>query len=361
MEYCCENCFSDDYLKKYIQANGTIGNCSFCNSKNVKSILPTELAPLFEPVVYLYSPIEDFMPLEELKEWEGDFIWDKLQEDWEIFDFDKLEYGKHEKIMYAIFPVDDPKEGTPSFLTSHVEREDEYWGTEDELSERLERLWDDFCHELKFENRFFPKKEFDHELLTELISSLSHGLRANSDFFRARKSDKGKKFHCTEMAKPSPENSKGGRANPKGIPYLYLVSDVRTAISEIRPTIREHVTVGEFFSKKSLTVIDLRDPKIDSPFRHGDNLQSVLNSLSFLRKLGIELSRTVHEKVAELEYIPLQYLCELIKSRGYAGIIYKSSMGEGYNLVIFDGQEFECLSTELYEVEKIIFDSKKIS
>ena len=35
MRYCCENCFSDIYLKNYIRENGETGICEYCNSQSV--------------------------------------------------------------------------------------------------------------------------------------------------------------------------------------------------------------------------------------------------------------------------------------------------------------------------------------
>ena len=35
MRYCCENCFSDIYLKNYIRGNGETGICEYCNSQSV--------------------------------------------------------------------------------------------------------------------------------------------------------------------------------------------------------------------------------------------------------------------------------------------------------------------------------------
>ena len=355
MSLCCENCFNDLFLKEYIKENGEIGDCDFCNSKNVHCIPPTELADLFWPVVSLFSPVEEFMPMEDLKEWDGDFIWEKIQDYWDMFN---LNYDNQRELMYAMFP-DYQKEGTPS-LDSTVEMEDAYWGAEDGLSEKLAEMWNAFCDELKFENRFFPRREFDRDRIVDLLSFLSYEFKPGSLFFRARKSDANKKLKPSEMGKPPVEKTKDGRANPKGIPYLYLASDADTAISEIRPTIKEHVTVGKFTLKETLHVIDLRNPKIDSPFRYGDHLDYVIKYLTFLRKLGWELSKTVHPKSAEIEYIPLQYLCELIKSQGYDGVIYESSMGNGYNLTIFNGKELKCTSTILYEIEKIELKAKKI-
>jgi hypothetical protein len=52
--------------------------------------------------------------------------------------------------------------------------------------------------------------------------------------------------------------------------------------------------------------------------------------------LGEELSKPIIPKEAALEYLPSQYLCEFIKSIGFAGVLYQSSLGEGFNLALFD-------------------------
>lgn len=157
------------------------------------------------------------------------------------------------------------------------------------------------------------------------------------------------------------KKSQYGRANPKGIPYLYVASDVKTAIAEIRPFLKDKITVGHFSVKAPLEVVDLRDPKIDDPFRYGDNLEFVVRYLNFLRRLGFELSKTVSPKEAELEYIPLQYLCEFIRKSGFDGVIYKSSVAEGYNVAIFADHKVECRNAELYEIKDIQYTPEKIS
>lgn len=34
MKYCCENCFTNNYLKKYIQEQHKVGICDYCNSES---------------------------------------------------------------------------------------------------------------------------------------------------------------------------------------------------------------------------------------------------------------------------------------------------------------------------------------
>ncbi|MDQ5984806.1 MAG: hypothetical protein CSYNP_00502 [Syntrophus sp. SKADARSKE-3] len=348
MNLCCPNCFSDEYLKSYLKENGHRGTCDFCCKNSAYCIDPEELADLFLPVIHLYSIVEDFMPTEELKEYDGEFIWEKLNNDWEIFN---LDYKEQEELLRSMFPG-DRKEGPPQFLESYVERENEYWGTDDDIADELKKRWEDFCNEIKYENRFFIKKQVDLYNLGDLLSYLSISLD-NELLYRARNNTRKAihQFKPQRMGKPSAKQSQHGRANPKGIPYLYLASDAETAIAEIRPGIHDRITVGKFKIINSLKVIDLRNPGIDSPFKHGHELEYIIQHAAFLRKLGSEISKPINPEDPELEYLPLQYLCEFIKHKGFAGVIYKSSVSKGYNVAVFNDNKVRCISTKLYELD----------
>lgn len=203
MQYCCVNCFNSEFLKEYVTENGELRNCSFCGAQNVCCIPPWELEDLFIPIVGLYDIIENFMPLEDLKTWDGDFIWEKLNEDWDVFAF--YDYGSQEELVKAIFSNRDPKDGDYQFLHSFVEMEDEYWGDKDEVSDKLEKQWELFCEEIKFKNRYFPAKELNLELLSELLPFQTHIIETNSSLYRSRKSYTSGKIDPSEMGKPSVE------------------------------------------------------------------------------------------------------------------------------------------------------------
>lgn len=130
-----------------------------------------------------------------------------------------------------------------------------------------------------------------------------------------------------------------GRANPPGIPYLYLGSSEETAVSEVRPHPGETICVADFTLQEGLRMIDLRDPKsLISPFFFGDEDQIGLmrTDIPFLERLGEELTRPVLPQGAAIDYVPSQYLCEFIKKAGYDGVIYRSSVSTGMNLALFD-------------------------
>lgn len=359
MVRCCVNCFNSKTLKDHIVENGEFGNCDFCESVNVYCIQPSELEELFIPIVSLYEIIENFMPLEDLKHWHGHFIWEKLNEEWDVFTF--YDYTKHEQLVREIFSNRDPRDGEPQFLWSYVEMEDEYWGTKDEVSEKLGQEWEQFCEEIKLRNRYFPTKTVNLDLLGELLSFQEEIVTVNSHLYRTRICDSLEKIQPIEMGKPPADKSKDGRANPVGIPYLYVASDAKTAIAEKRPFVKDRVTVGDFLVRAPLKAIDLRSPGVDDPFQYGDKLEFIVMHLGFLRKLGFELSKTISPKEGETEYVPLQYLCEFIKTMGYDGVVYRSSVAEGYNLAIFSDSKLECIESELYEIKNIQYEYEKIT
>ena len=341
--------------------NGAKGNCSYCDSENVFCIDPELLQDLFWPVVRLYDTLENFMPLDDLKSDEyTDTIYDKLNYDWSLFPYYGDEFDQNyveESLLKAIFP-ENPHHGPHyQFLHSYVEKEDEYWGVEKNKSwEVLVEKWEQFCNEIKGNNRYFPEKALDFVVIKRLLRYLKETLRKGEILYRARISHNGKKFTPSKMGKPSRKLSEGGRANPKGIPYLYLSSSSGIAISEVRPFIKDKVTVGDFKLREKLEVVDLRNSTIGDPFRYGDELESVVDYLLFLNKLGEELSKTISPRESDIEYIPTQYLSEFIKGLGYDGILYGSSMVQDrseYNLVIFKDEKLKCTSTKLYEITGI--------
>jgi len=55
----------------------------------------------------------------------------------------------------------------------------------------------------------------------------------------------------------------------------------------------------------------------------------------------------------KLDYLPNQYICELIKKEGFDGIKYKSCMNKedtAYNFLIFDEKKIEFIKTSLHKI-----------
>ena len=114
--------------------------------------------------------------------------------------------------------------------------------------------------------------------------------------------------------------------------------------------------MADYCMSKDLKIIDLRDPrKTVSPFLLSDEREVALlrGDISFLEQLGDELTRPVLPQVAAIDYIPSQYICEFIKKCGYHGVIYKSSVGDGINLALFEPNIASALNVERYKVSRV--------
>jgi hypothetical protein len=306
-----------------------------------------ELAELFYPLIGLYTPVEHFMPNAILKEYEGDPIGYHIHWDWQPFTTDNE--ADTDALLEAIFGKYDGTFGGGIDLESWVEVEDEWYGTTEEFSEERKEEWREFCDELIYNNRFFPSKAINLDVLNE-HSILESNMPAGDHLFRSRISKNGDLLLPENMGAPPQQLSQSGRANPKGIPYLYLATDIQTALIEVRPKTTDLITIGRFILRSDLKIFDMSNPKIDDPVALGEALPAVISRLSFYRMLGEELSRPINEDDKELLYIPTQYLCEYIKNNNYDGVAYKSGYGPGKNIALFDSSKVECAETLLYKI-----------
>ena len=58
------------------------------------------------------------------------------------------------------------------------------------------------------------------------------------------------------MGCPPIEKATAGRANPLGIPYLYLCHDAETTLYEVRAVYLDKVSVGKFVINSNLDIVD---------------------------------------------------------------------------------------------------------
>jgi hypothetical protein len=313
---CCGECFGDEFLSRRIAAKSSdIGNCEFCGATDVAVLPPLDLFDVFQPVLGLYEAVpDDGLPIAEL-----------LPHDW------------------LLFPKMPPE--TATALIDQINGTD--WHSRNQFkpkhaedSDAIEN-WDTFCEELKFENRYFPRAIPERSYLENLFDFVvTAPNEAPEVFYRARVGKGSCVYPIDQMGKPPRGESSGGRANPFGISYLYTGSTEKTAVAEIRPHKGEIVTVAEFgiAEERELQFVDLRSPRSRiSPFEiEEDKLRLIYAGMEYLCRLGDELTKPVQRHKANLDYLPCQYLCELIKHQGRDGVIYASSVGDGDNYAIFD-------------------------
>ena len=165
------------------------------------------------------------------------------------------------------------------------------------------------------------------------------------------------------MGCPPCEIVTGGRANPLGIPYLYVADSLITCISEVRPSNSSGVYVAQITPVRELSVLDLTTPRIHcSASAFGEEqLSAVLGFLGLLELFSDELSKPIRPENSNLDYIPTQFLCEFIKSEAkFDGIVFNSSFGQGKNYVFFDGDSLTPAAPIKYIVNKTVHEYEQI-
>lgn len=155
-----------------------------------------------------------------------------------------------------------------------------------------------------------------------------------------------------ERMRPHKDYVEDGRANAAGIAYLYAASDIETAIAEVRPWRGGHVSLSRLTTQQDLYLVDFtvhENPLFEaggdeSPDQRRRNLWALFNE---------EFAKPIDPNGRKLEYIPTQIIAEAMLIDGFDGVKYKSSLGPGYNVLIFhiDAVKFE--EAELYRVDRI--------
>jgi len=323
---CCSACIGDRWLtREVIPKNSTqSGVCSFCQCED---------RLLIEPETLRNSIYQKKTNGRSLTEW--------LKDDWAMFP--ELDLANAKNLLAEI--LDDGEIVRANFVPSDLSKKSQL------------DLWQQLKTELMHKNRFFPETRFDTERLSELLSQLFiDSKELPQEWYRARIQNEKEPIPIAKMSSPPPRLASQGRANPAGIPYLYIATNPETAISEIRPHTGELASVARFEIGGDMSLIDLRNPRVSiSPFILGDEDEVALlrGDIEFLVRLGQELTHPVLPDSVNIDYIPSQYLCEFIKKCGYDGVIYRSSVGEGINAALFSDEMVNPLDVSRYEVSKV--------
>jgi hypothetical protein len=150
-----------------------------------------------------------------------------------------------------------------------------------------------------------------------------------------------------------------GRANPRGITYLYLSNDRNTACAEVRPWKGAMVSLAFFKTKKDLKVVDCTKDinKAKHTRIYIKEPKPEIREKLVWKDINNAFSQPVNPNDPETEYVPTQIIAEIFKSQGFDGIAYTSSLIEtGLNFVLFNATAVEMTSCWLTETKNIIFD-----
>jgi hypothetical protein len=329
--FCCPECFDDRGLRDQLfpSLDPGHGACDFCGTADTQLVEPGKLANYFELLVNVYEPSEDG---KSLVEW--------MKDDWQLFSQPRMDIAHAKELLGEI--LDDGEIVRRTFAPSASY-----------ISEGLAQ-WDKLRDEMMYANRWFLDVGIDLARLRQLLDMLL-APPLPRQWYRARIRTEDEAFLIDQMGAPPKRRSSHGRANPAGIPYLYLGSLPNTAAAEIRPHTGEVACVADF-TIPEIKAVDLRNPrKLVSPFILTDasEIGQLRADLPFLERLGEELTRPVQPAGAAIDYIPSQYLCEFIKKSGFDGVVYRSSVSDGINLALFNPAQAVGGTVALYNVSKV--------
>lgn len=131
-----------------------------------------------------------------------------------------------------------------------------------------------------------------------------------------------------------PSDATAGRTNREGVSVLYLASEVQTALMEIRPHPGHLVSVGGFRAKRNIRIARFDLPIAD--FCSSDDrldLFANIYHIDWLLRFPV-IPEERHR------YAVTQLLADIFFRRGFDGITYRSSVGAGVNLCVFDPSAF---------------------
>ncbi len=236
------------------------------------------------------------------------------------------------------------------------------------------RSYWEFRYAVKNNSRFILDKESKDFLtaIEETCSSRVEIISISSSLWRAQigcdyvpqyqEDEHGDDIHVDDVPvpfedkrmKPLSSSASEGRANPKGIPYLYVATDKETAMSEVRPSLGAILSIGKFKPNKKLKIIDfsVHQGKMKFFLKESDDIkksEAVWTDMD--NAFSVPTSNTNYNS----DYVPTQIIAEFIKSLGYDGIAYKSSLGNGHNIVLFDLDMATITENDIYEVKKVDF------
>jgi RES domain-containing protein len=159
------------------------------------------------------------------------------------------------------------------------------------------------------------------------------------------------------MGGPRPEHCRrGGRVNPPGIPMLYLADTVETVIAEVRPFKGAPVSVATFAAARNLRLVDFSPRRVTHREVGEPRLDPLTGDIAdVLATIGFEMAEPIDPEASEIAYAPTQYVAEVVRAAGYDGVAYRSALGSGTNIVLFELDDAVLTKRELFRVTDVTY------
>lgn len=325
--WICKDCFIDEEIRKEVENNSIDeGRCDVCNKIGKRCDLSV-LSDFFVSVIHLFKVNTDSL----------DTITSILEKDWDIST--DSQYAR--TILSEVIRING--------LTINI---DDHVSYIDDIIARAS-VWEQLKTDVKEKYRFFV----DHDKFDDYADlSLSSTLKEGTILYRARITPDGlKKLRTANMGCPEKGKVTAGRANPLGIPYLYLCKDEETTFYEVRSVYLDRLSIGKFRIQRDLKIVDFNSKfSLFVSYDGTSSLSDVVVKKKIMEAIRYDLSKPLRRYDTELEYIPTQLICEYCKRNNADGICFNSSLHNGgVNYVLFNPYDAKCISVVSKEIRSI--------
>ena len=332
--YICKDCFHDEELRSEVSVNGSSdGVCAVCGGKG-KVMDFSEFYGFFTTLLELYSPTVN----------SNKTIVDIIQNEWHFF---------KDKDVAMVLLADVIQANNLDYSIA------DFVDYTDDICIRV-AVWDRLKTSVKENSRFFTNMD---EFAQYNYLTAGKSLHVGQKLYRSRITPVGqKKIKCDKMGCPPKELATAGRANPIGIPYLYLSDSAKTTYFEVRAVYLDKLSVGTFRIERELELVDfIYDVNLFLVYNDDTtSLKEIVIKKKIIDAISEDLSKPLRRYDSELEYVPTQLICEYCKRIvGADGISFESSLHKGgRNYVLFDDCSAKCIRVDSHEITKIDIDKK---
>lgn len=329
----CANCFNDIEIKESVEGMPREnGICECCGAEgDVVDI--SEVEDFFCELLGLFEKDDNGRPVSAI-----------IEQDWNIFS----SIASSDKILGDIL-IRNNFAYSINDNVSYIQ----------DVKECL-NVWDKLKKEVQTEKRYFSNVgAFDWSAYIKSNVKINKG----TVYYRSRviPADK-KELKRKEMGCPPADKATAGRANPIGIPYLYLCDNIDTTFYEIRAVYLDKVSVGRFVIQRDLDLVDFNtSTNLFYAFNseNNDDLIEFIKHKILFKKISADLSKPLRRYDTEIEYVPTQLICEYCKHTGADGIMFKSSLHQtGTNIVLFNKDDAKCTKVYTKEITNVTITGK---
>lgn len=325
--WVCKECFADEEIRKEVENNSIDEDkCDVCGKTGKRCDLSV-FADFFVSVIQLFKKDVN----------SEDTIISILERDWNVFSNSLCAQTILNEIIHS------------NALTISIDDKVSYT---DDIINRV-NVWDQLKKDVKENYRYFV----DHDRFDDYADlSPSSELKEGTLLYRARIIPEGKKkLKSKDMGCPEKGKATAGRANPLGIPYLYLCKDEITTYYEVRSVYLDKLSIGIFRIQRNLKIVDFNSKSsLFLSFDGTNPLSDTVVKKKILEALSRDLSKPMRRYDTELEYIPTQLICEYCKRNEADGICFGSSLHSGgVNYVLFNPEDAKCISVASREIKSI--------